>query len=165
LNGTRTLVTGITGRFVVFSLGGDDTINMTGSAVAVRADGGEGNDVIQGGSAADTLLGGNGADLIAGGLGADSIYGGGGNDILIDGAVSVRATGKTLRSVFNGWASKSVPVGSDYAAITADLLFTADKPSKDTLIGGLGIDWFWSASTGAVADALDLTAGERRRLV
>ena len=77
----------------------------------------------------------------------------------------MRATGKTLRSVFNGWASKSVPANTDYAAITADLLFTADKPSKDSLIGSLGIDWFWSASTGAVPDALDLTAGERRRLV
>ena len=165
LNGTPTVVTGITGRFVVFGLGGDDTISMMGSAVAVRADGGEGSDVIMGGMAADALFGGNGADLIAGGLGADLINGGAGNDIVIDGTVSVRAAGKTLRSVLDGWAAKAAPVDADYAAITADLAFTADKASKDTLTGGLGTDWFWSATAGAVADVLDLAAGERRRLV
>ena len=165
VNGTPTVVTGITGRFVVFGLGGDDTISMTGSAVAVRADGGDGNDVILGGVAADALFGGNGADLIAGGLGADLINGGAGNDIVIDGTVSVRAAGKTLRSVLDGWAAKAAPVDADYAAITADLAFTADKASKDTLTGGLGTDWFWSATAGAVADVLDLVSGERRRLV
>jgi len=165
LNGTPTVVTGITGRFVVFGLGGDDTISMMGSAVAVRADGGEGNDVILGGVAADALFGGNGADLIAGGLGADLINGGAGNDIAIEGTVSVRAAGKTMRSVLDGWAAKLAPVDADYAAITADLAFTADKASKDTLTGGLGTDWFWSATAGAVADVLDLAAGERRRLV
>ena len=72
---------------------------------------------------------------------------------------------KTMRSVLDSWAAKLAPVDADYAAITADLAFTADKASKDTLTGGLGTDWFCSATAGAVADVLDLAAGERRRLV
>ena len=165
VNGAVSTVRGITGRFIVGGFAGDDDINLTTVGAEVRADGGEGSDVIMGGMAADALFGGNGADLIAGGLGADLINGGAGNDIVIDGTVSVRAAGKTLRSVLDGWAAKAAPVDADYAAITADLAFTADKASKDTLTGGLGTDWFWSATAGAVADVLDLAAGERRRLV
>jgi Ca2+-binding RTX toxin-like protein len=150
---------------VVFGLGGDDDINMSGSAVAVRVDGGEGKDLIQGGSAADALFGGNGADLLAGGMGADSINGGSGNDIVIDGMVSVRMAGKTLRTILDRWALLASPVEADYAGITTDLLFTSDKASKDTLTGELGTDWFWSAIAGAVADVTDKAAVERRRLV
>jgi len=164
LNGVSTTLTGITGRIVAFGLGGDDDMDLSGARVSVRADGGEGSDGILGGRLADTLFGGNGADLIAGGLGADSINGGAGNDIVIDGTVSVRAAGKTLRLVLDGWAAKATPVDADYASITADLLLTADKASKDTLTGGLGTDWFWSATAGAVADTLDRSAIERRRL-
>jgi ELWxxDGT repeat protein len=165
LNGVSTTLTGITGRIIAFGLGGDDDMDLSGARVSVRADGGEGNDGILGGRLADTLFGGNGADLIAGGLGADGINGGAGNDIVIDGTVSVRAAGKTLRSVLNGWAAKASPAESDYASITTDLLFTADKASKDTLTGGLGTDWFWSATAGAVADVTDKSVVEKRRLV
>jgi ELWxxDGT repeat protein len=165
LNGVPTAVTGVTGRFVVFGLGGNDDMNLSLARVACRVDGGEGNDVILGGQVADTLFGGNGADLIAGGVGADTINGGSGNDIIIDGGVSVRSAGKTFRSILDGWAAKATPADADYTAITADLAFTADKSAKDTLTGGLGTDWFWSATAGAVADVVDLGAGERRRLV
>jgi len=165
LNGVSTTLTGITGRIIVFGLGGNDGMDLSGARVAVRVDGGEGNDLIQGGRLADSLFGGNGADLIAGGLGADSINGGAGNDIVIDGNVAVRTAGKTLRSVLDGWAAKTAPFDEDYPFITIDLLFTADKPSKDTLSGGLGTDWFWSATAGAVADVTDKSAVERRRLV
>jgi Ca2+-binding RTX toxin-like protein len=164
LNGVSTGVTGVTGRFLVFGLGGNDIADLSACRLVTRMDGGDGNDVILGGGKADMLLGGNGADLIAGGLGADGINGGAGNDIVIDGTVSVRAAGKTLRSVLDGWAAKAAPVDADYASITTDMLFTADKASKDTLTGGLGTDWFWSATAGAVADALDKAVVERRRL-
>jgi Ca2+-binding RTX toxin-like protein len=165
VNNVSSTVRGITGRFIVGGLGGDDNINLSAVGIAARVDGGDGNDVIQTSSGQDILFGGNGADLIAGGLGADGINGGAGNDIVIDGTVAVRAAGKTLRSVLNGWAAKAAPAESDYASITADLLFTADKASKDALTGGLGTDWFWSATAGAVADVLDRSAIERRRLI
>ncbi|MFM7539639.1 MAG: hypothetical protein ACKO9Z_08265, partial [Planctomycetota bacterium] len=100
-----------------------------------------------------------------GGLGADIIDGGLGNDIVIDGTVSARVAGKTLRSVLDGWAVLQNPSSADYASITADLLFTADKASGDTLTGGQGTDWFWSATAGAVADVLDKAVVERRRLI
>jgi Ca2+-binding RTX toxin-like protein len=165
LNGVASTVTGITGRLIVGGLGGDDNINLAAVGIAARVDGGDGNDVILGGGMADMLLGGNGADLLAGGLGADIIDGGFGNDIVIDGTVSARVAGKTLRSVLDGWAAKVSPADADHASITFDLLFTADKASKDTLTGGLGTDWFWSATAGAVADVLDKAVVERRRLI
>ncbi|MFM7114858.1 MAG: hypothetical protein ACKO26_27295 [Planctomycetota bacterium] len=164
LNGVASTVTGITGRFIVSGLGGDDNINLAAVGIAARVDGGDGNDVIQTGSGEDVLLGGNGADLLAGGLGADIIDGGFGNDIVIDGTVSARAAGKTLRSVLDGWAAKVSPADADHASITADLMFTADKASKDTLTGGQGTDWFWSATAGAVVDVTDKSAVEKRRL-
>jgi ELWxxDGT repeat protein len=164
VNGTSRVVTGVTGRFLVFGLGGDDIADLSACRLVTRMDGGDGNDVILGGGMADMLLGGNGADLLAGGLGADTVNGGAGNDIVIDGTVAARAAGKTLRSVLDGWAAKVSPVDADYASITADLLFTADKASKDTLTGGQGTDWFWSATAGAVVDVTDKSAVEKRRL-
>jgi len=164
LNGVSTAMTGVTGRFLVFGLGGNDIADLSACRLVSRVDAGDGNDVILGGAMADTLLGGNGADLIAGGLGADGINGGAGNDIVIDGTVSVRAAGKTLRSVLDGWAAKAAPAESDYASVATDLAFTPDKSSRDYLIGGQGIDWFWSATAGALTDITDIAAGERRRL-
>jgi Ca2+-binding RTX toxin-like protein len=165
VNGATTPMLGITGRFIVYGLDGNDYIDLTASKVAVRVDGGRGNDVILGGTVADVLFGADGADFIAGGLGAETIDGGSGNDILVDGSASVRTVGKTLRSILDGWALLPSPALSDYAAITSDIVFTADKQSKDTLRGGIGNDWFWSAvvqNSGVVADILD-TPTEKRR--
>ena len=163
VNGATTSWPGITGWFIVYGLDGDDVIDLKASKVAVRVDGGGGNDVIIGGTVADVLFGSDGADFIAGGLGADSIDGGSGNDILVDGSAPVRTVGKTLRSILDGWATS--PALPNYAAITSDTEFTADKQSKDILKGDTGNDWFWSAvvqNPGVVADILD-SATERRR--
>ena len=166
VNGATTSWPGITGWFIVYGLDGDDVIDLKASKVAVKVDGGIGNDVILGGTVADVLFGADGADFIAGGLGADTIDGGSGNDILVDGSASVRTgVGKTLSSILDGWALLTSPVEKDYAAITSDIVFTADKQSKDTLTGGIGIDWFWSATAGAVADTIDKITSERRRLL
>ena len=113
----------------------------------------------------DALLGGNGSDLIAGGFGADNIIGGAGHDILVEGSVSVRTMSKTFRSILDSWALLPSPVDSNYSAVTTDLLFVADKAARDTLTGGLGIDWFWSATAGAVVDVTDKLVAERRRLL
>jgi len=113
LNGVASTVTGVTGRLIVGGLGGDDNINLAAVGIAARVDGGDGNDVIQTGFGEDVLLGGNGADLLAGGLGADTVNGGAGSDIVIDGTVSARAAGKTLRSVFDGWAVLQNPSSAD----------------------------------------------------
>lgn len=165
LNGTSTTFTGITGRIIAFGLGGNDYMDLSGAWVAEHVDGGEGNDVVLGGRLADRLFGGNGADLIAGGLGEDIINGGAGNDIVIDGTVLVKTAGKTLRTILNSWALLPSVADSNYVAFSADLLYTADKASKDALTGGLGTDWFWSATVSTVADVTDKLAAERRRLV
>ena len=118
-----------------------------------------------GGAAADILYGGGGNDLMVGGAGADALYGEAGNDILIDGNIALKSRTDTLDKVLATWNSLPAPTTTIYSNITARITPTFDKSVRDRLAGGAGTDWFWSATAGAVADVLDLAAGERRRLV
>ncbi|WP_422931535.1 beta strand repeat-containing protein [Singulisphaera sp. PoT] len=73
-------------RLVVNTLGGDDVVvasALSAPAIALTADGGDGNDVLIGGDGNDTLLGGNGDDILIGGPGNDILDGGSGDNILI----------------------------------------------------------------------------------
>jgi hypothetical protein len=170
INGVnKPLVTGITGRILIFSLAGNDTIDMSKVNLTTYSDGGEGNDVIQGGKLADTLKGGDGADFLIGGLGADILWGGNGNDILVDGLAAPKVAGKTLRSALDTWAAALTPaqITSATTSLTSWIGFTADKASKDTLKGELGADWFWSAlaqNPGIGADILDTPLEKRRQI-
>jgi Ca2+-binding RTX toxin-like protein len=69
----------------VRGLAGDDVINasaLAAGAVALTADGGEGNDLLVGSAGDDTLLGGPGDDVLNGGPGADVLDGGPGANVL-----------------------------------------------------------------------------------
>jgi Ca2+-binding RTX toxin-like protein len=75
-------------RVVVNALAGDDTVEasgLTGGALQLTADGGDGADVLVGGDGADVLLGGAGDDVLIGGPGLDVLDGGPGNNVLIQG--------------------------------------------------------------------------------
>jgi Ca2+-binding RTX toxin-like protein len=64
---------------------GDDVIDGSGlaaDAIQLRADGGDGNDVLTGGAGADTLLGGAGDDVLNGGPGLDTLDGGPGTNVI-----------------------------------------------------------------------------------
>ena len=64
---------------------GDDTLDASGlaaGAVALTADGGDGNDVLQGSAGNDTLLGGAGDDVLNGGPGLDVLDGGTGSNVI-----------------------------------------------------------------------------------
>jgi Ca2+-binding RTX toxin-like protein len=70
-------------RVAVFAEGGDDTVTVDASLVAVPAtlDGGDGNDTLTANHSGDSrLAGGNGNDKLIGGFGNDIINGDGGND-------------------------------------------------------------------------------------
>jgi Ca2+-binding RTX toxin-like protein len=157
--------TGITGRILAYASGGDDTINVSAVKISTLLSGGEGNDIILGGSAADTIFGNGGNDLLIGGLGADIINGDYGNDILVDGSVTLKSKTDTLDKVLATWNSLPAPTTSIYNNITARLSVVFDKLNKDTMGGGNGIDWFWSTSTGAVADTIGIFTGEKRRTI
>jgi Ca2+-binding RTX toxin-like protein len=73
-------------RLVLVGLAGDDVVDgsrLAADAIAFRAEGGDGGDVLLGGAGADTLLGGAGDDVLLGGPGFDVLDGGPGNNILI----------------------------------------------------------------------------------
>ena len=73
-------------RLTINALGGDDVVEASGlsnGAIALVANGGDGDDVLIGGAGNDTLNGGAGDDVLIGGPGLDVLDGGSGNNILI----------------------------------------------------------------------------------
>jgi Ca2+-binding RTX toxin-like protein len=73
-------------QLIVNALAGDDVVTASGlsaTAIQLKADGGDGNDVLIGGDGNDILLGGNGDDILIGGPGFDLLDGGPGDNILI----------------------------------------------------------------------------------
>jgi Ca2+-binding RTX toxin-like protein len=157
---------GITGRVLVYGLGGNDTLNVSTVKIATQLYGGDGHDILLGGAAGDLLYGGAGNDMILGGLGADILYGEAGNDILVDGNMALKLPlSDTLYKVLATWNSQPAPTIAIYNNITTRITPGFDRSAQDRLIGGSGIDWFWSATAGALADITDIVAGEKRRVV
>lgn len=73
-------------RLTVNGLAGDDVIDATGltaAGIALTADGGDDEDILQGGAGDDTLLGGVGDDVLIGNAGLDVLDGGIGDDVEI----------------------------------------------------------------------------------
>jgi Ca2+-binding RTX toxin-like protein len=73
-------------RLTINTLGGDDVMDASGlsaAAIALTANGGDGDDVLIGGDGNDTLTGGAGDDILIGGPGVDVLDGGPGDNILI----------------------------------------------------------------------------------
>ncbi len=157
---------GITGRVLVYGLGGNDTLNVSTVKIATQLYGGDGHDILLGGAAGDLLYGGAGNDMILGGLGADILYGEAGNDILVDGNMALKLPlSDTLDKVLATWDSQPAPTIAIYNNITTRITPGFDRSAQDRLIGASGIDWFWSATAGALADITDIVAGEKRRVV
>jgi Ca2+-binding RTX toxin-like protein len=66
---------------------GDDQLDALGlpaTAIALAADGEEGDDRLRGGDGDDTLRGGDGDDVLRGGPGNDTLDGGAGNNTVVD---------------------------------------------------------------------------------
>jgi Ca2+-binding RTX toxin-like protein len=82
-------------RLVISAGAGDDVIDasgVTGGAIGLTLDGGDGNDVLIGSEGDDILRGGPGDDVLIGGGGNDILDGGDGDDIEIQGFVAGAAT-------------------------------------------------------------------------
>jgi Ca2+-binding RTX toxin-like protein len=155
--GRDTVTAGSGGSFIDAGAG-NDQVTVAGGANWVQ--GGSGNDVLVGGSGDDVLDGGAGKDLLVGGLGADLLVGGAGSDILMDGTVGLTSPGTdSLPAVLAAFVPTS---HSALVALSARLTVTPDAASTDSLTGGAGTDWFWSADG---LDVLDRLGTEPRNAV
>jgi Ca2+-binding RTX toxin-like protein len=100
---------GTSENLVLNAKGGDDTfqggVGLAG-VIAVKVDGGAGNDTLLGTDGNDTLLGGDGNDFIDGNKGADLALMGSGDDVFVwdpgDGSDVVEGQAGNDQMIFNG---------------------------------------------------------------
>jgi uncharacterized protein (TIGR03118 family) len=150
---------------------GDDVFSISPAInVTAIADGGAGNDILTGGSAGDILLGGTGNDLLLSGLGRDILIGGegrdallagGGDDILIGGTTAYDSNTSSLLMILSAWnstdayATRVANLRNGVGAPKLDTTTVSDDAAADLLVGGTGLDWFFSKAPdlllGAVA--------------
>ncbi len=113
---------GFTGAMTLNTGGGNDTVDASAIAVAVKVNGSGGNDILTGGTANDTLNGGSGEDALIGGPGNDKLQG----------------QGSSLDTLSGGLGDDTLDGGDGYDHISesGDVDFTA----TDTTLTGLGTD-------------------------
>ena len=129
--------TGTTGTFSSFEIisgsAYNDTIDASGSDVAITLMGEDGNDALYGGSANDTIIGGSGDDTVLSGDGNDSIEGGFGNDFFSSGDGDDLLVGGLGNDTFFSGPGTDTMLGGD----GNDLII---QSANDSIDGGDGID-------------------------
>ncbi len=141
------VLSGGAGNDRLFGSSGDDVLY-----------GDQGNDLLSGDSGNDRLFGGTGNDVLVGGFGTDTLFGGPGENILIGGlAIGLSATSDPvqLSALLTGWFDTSstftqrieilrdIGVGPGQSRLRANVE-VFDDTNQDTLLGGLGLDWFFA---------------------
>lgn len=148
---SRTVPAAQVSRVVFTGLAGNDTFtNQT--AIAARADGGAGDDVLRGGRGVDQLrggdhndqlFGGEGNDTLDGGAGNDAAWGGVGNDQIVggDGNDQVYGDGGT-DSLWGGLGNDQLHGGAGNDALHGEEGndWFDGAAGRDTLVGGEGMD-------------------------
>ena len=116
--------------------------------------GGSGNDTITGGLNSDLIFGNEGNDSLVGGLGNDLIYGGAGNDTLFGG---LEKTSKVVnlpvnKSYLND-GNDTLQGGDGKDNLNGgngdNLMDAGDDGILETIIGGTGIDWYFTNNQSA----------------
>jgi len=146
-------------RRISFHGGNGDDSFTNETAIAAKADGGNGNDTLTGGDGDDWLKGGNGEDQLDGGAGNDRLDGGNKNDVLVGGDGD-----DTLKSVngddqLDGGAGNDVLLAGPGQDVVSGGLGNDDLsggPGDDQLFGGLGDD---TLDGGSGTDTLDGGSG------
>jgi Ca2+-binding RTX toxin-like protein len=144
--------------YLIFGLGGDDTINgLNGND---QLFGGAGNDNIHGHDGKDFIGGGDGDDLIDGGAHDDVIYGGNDNDKIWGGGDNDKLYGESGTDTLKGGVGMDAldgGTGDDYLL---------GESGKDSLFGGSGKDWLTGGKSsdtltgGQDADSFVFHAGD-----
>jgi hypothetical protein len=132
---SRTVPAAQVSQIAFSGLAGNDTFtNLT--AIASRADGGAGDDVLRGGRGVDRLAGGDGNDQLLGNAGNDTVDGGAGNDAAWGGVGNDQVMG--------GYGNDKVygDAGTDslWGGLGNDEL--SGGAGNDALQGETGNDWF-----------------------
>jgi autotransporter-associated beta strand protein len=163
----------VTGRVVVYALGGNDKVTANKKLqTPLTSFGGDGNDMLTGGAGGDVLVGGNGADTLNGATGMNLLIGGLGADRLVVAAKSgdILVAGTTDYDAGNGSGLSALAdliaawsAGGAYPARTASLQSGAgasgallaaatvhNDASADRLTGGkANRDWLFANIAGA----------------
>lgn len=147
------IASGLDGNDTILGGVGNDTVQ--GQYGDDSLDGGAGADIVLGSYGNDTVVGGTGRDFVIGGYGSDSVHGGGDDDLVLGGVSKYDNSLTTLAQILTAWNGATT-----YASRVTQLTNTAtvyflksmtqytdvasvyDDYSKDTLLGGLGQDYF-----------------------
>ncbi len=126
---------------------------------------GTGNNILLGEAGADNLRGGAGRDLLIGGLGADLLNGNAGDDLLIGGTTLIDADLAALDAVMAEWTRSDAVYRNRAARLkgaaggrNGTRFLTGatvhDDAAADTLLGGVGTDWFFALMSTPSKDTL-----------
>lgn len=132
-----------TGQIVLDGGQGNDSLDASKLAIAVKLVGGDGNDTLTGGSGHDFVNGGDGNDFLRGNAGHDLLLGGEGND-RIDGGLGndTVSAGAGHDSVYGGDGDDALSGGLGNDKLDGgngnDILWGDD--GHDSLLGGNGAD-------------------------
>ena len=166
VNLTTSIVSQISGTAVLFEngIGGSGNDFLNGNTLANRLEGGNGNDTILGLAGNDALFGGNGRDFIIGGIGADTIDGGADEDLLIGGSTIHDGNQTALGLIFNEWNRTNLGYtgritnlrngGGLNGTTKINAASIINDNTIDTMVGGIGSDWFWAQTGGVLPDIL-----------
>ena len=166
VNLTTSIVSQISGTAVLFenAIGGSGNDFLNGNTLANRLEGGNGNDTILGLAGNDALFGGNGRDFIIGGIGADTIDGGADEDLLIGGSTIHDGNQTALGLIFNEWNRTNLGYtgritnlrngGGLNGTTKINAASIINDNTIDTMVGGIGSDWFWAQTGGVLPDIL-----------
>jgi uncharacterized repeat protein (TIGR01451 family) len=172
-----------TGNIVVYGRAGDDHItispHLSQPAIVFGASGddkliaGAGNSVLSGGDGRDHLIAGTGRNILIGGKHSNTLDGTKGENLLIGASTSHDTHQVALELLLAEWSRSdagystridhlrgTLPgVLNDVYKLTPDS--AVDNGSVDSLMGGLGEDWFFAHTTGGNADHISaLQPGE-----
>ena len=148
---SRTVPAAQVSRVVFTGLAGNDTF-MNQTAIASRAFGGAGDDVLRGGRGVDQLrggddndqlFGGEGNDTLDGGTGDDAAWGGVGNDQVMGGSGNDKVNGDAgTDSLWGGLGNDELVGGAGTDALHGEEGndWFDGAAGRDTIVGGEGMD-------------------------
>jgi Ca2+-binding RTX toxin-like protein len=116
--------------------------------------------ILVGGIGADTIKGGPDRSILIGGQGADTVAGGSADDIVIGGYTLYDGFFTALEAILAEWQSSDsyatrvskikTGVAGGYKLVSGTTVL--DNGAVDTLIGGLGVDWFFQGTGDKIKD-------------
>ncbi|MFN7768903.1 MAG: S8 family serine peptidase [Planctomycetaceae bacterium] len=149
---------------------GDVLELLIGTAAADSLTGNTLDNVMFGGAGNDTILGVAGRDILFGGSGADTLDGGDEEDIVAAGLTTYYnettkvLTRAAIQAIRDEWSRLDLAYDNRISnlrnggglngssKLNSTTVLTDSSSMFDTLVGGLGLDWFWQFTGDVVSD-------------